>query len=151
MAVREGWFTRVGSGRGSSTRPAGAATLPGPPDQYRAPGGRGRYASPVIARVWRGWATAAGAEDYQWHYETEVAAHLADVPGFCKSTTTDEIAQYGYILTPGRYVGAEEVEDEGEPFDERMTRLVNELNSQFGESAKLEQAIKSNLASIGYA
>ena len=52
------------------------------------------------------------------------------------------------MLTPGRYVGAEEVEDEGEPFDEKMTRLVAELNAQFAESAKLEQAIKANLAGL---
>jgi type I restriction enzyme M protein len=71
-----------------------------------------------------------------------------DVPGFCKSATTDEIAQHGYVLTPGRYVGAEKVEDEGEPFDEKMTRLVAELNSQFAESAKLEEAIKSNVRSL---
>jgi len=55
------------------------------------------------------------------------------------------------VLTPGRYVGAEELEDEGEPFDEKMARLVNELNAQFAESAKLEQAIKANLTEISYA
>jgi type I restriction enzyme M protein len=54
------------------------------------------------------------------------------------------------VLTPGRYVGAEEIEDQGEPFEEKMTRLVDELNAQFAESAKLEQAIKANLAGIGY-
>jgi type I restriction enzyme M protein len=74
----------------------------------------------------------------------------ADVSGFCKSATTDEIAQHGYVLTPGRYVGAEKLEGEGEPFDEKMTRLVTELNAQFAESAKLQQAIKANLANIGY-
>jgi type I restriction enzyme M protein len=74
----------------------------------------------------------------------------ADVPGFCKSATTDEIAQHGYVLTPGRYVGAEEVEDEGELFDEKMRRLVGELNALLTESAKLEQAIQTNLAQLGY-
>ena len=82
-------------------------------------------------------------------------AHLgrpqyADVPGFCKSATTDEIAAHGHVLTPGRYVGAEEVEDDGEPFEEKMPRLVAELNAQFAESAKLEQAIKANLRGLGY-
>ena len=71
------------------------------------------------------------------------------MPGFCKSATTDEIAQHGHVLTPGRYVGAEEVEDDGEPFEEKMTRLVNELNAQFAESAKLEKAIKANLVGLG--
>jgi type I restriction enzyme M protein len=63
--------------------------------------------------------------------------------GFCKSATTAEIAAHGHVLTPGRYVGAEEVEDDGDPFEEKMPRLVAELHAQFAESAKLEQAIRS--------
>ena len=74
----------------------------------------------------------------------------ADIPGFCKSAKTAEIAEHGYVLTPGRYVGAEEVEDDAEPFAEKMQRLVSELNSQFAESAKLEAAIKANLEGLGY-
>jgi type I restriction enzyme M protein len=74
----------------------------------------------------------------------------ADIPGFCKSATTAEIAAHGYVLTPGRYVGAEEAEDDGEPFEEKMPRLVAELHTQFAESAKLEQAIKANLRGLGY-
>ena len=74
----------------------------------------------------------------------------ADVPGFCKSVTTAEIAAHGYVLTPGRYVGAEEVEDDGEPFEGRMPRLVAELNGQFAESAKLEAAIRLNLKSLNF-
>ena len=73
-----------------------------------------------------------------------------DVPGFCKSATTAEIASHGHVLTPGRYVGAEEVEEDGEPFDQKMQRLAVELNSQFAESAKLEQSIKANLRGLGY-
>ena len=72
-----------------------------------------------------------------------------DTPGFCKSATTDEIAKQGYVLTPGRYVGAEELEDEGEPFEKKMSRLANELNAQFRESAELEQMIRANLKSVG--
>ena len=75
----------------------------------------------------------------------------ADVPGFCKSATSAEIAAHGHVLTPGRYVGAEEVEDDGEPFDEKMARLVGELDGQFAESARLEKAIKANLKGLGYA
>jgi type I restriction enzyme M protein len=60
------------------------------------------------------------------------------VAGFCKSATTAEIAAHGHVLTPGRYVGAEEVEDDGDPFEEKMPRLVAELHAQFAESAKLE-------------
>jgi type I restriction enzyme M protein len=73
-----------------------------------------------------------------------------DIPGFCKSATTFEIAAHGHVLTPGRYVGAEEVEDDGEPFEEKMPRLVAELHAQFAEAAKLEQAINANLRGLGY-
>ncbi|GAA5483329.1 hypothetical protein Hsar01_02559 [Haloferula sargassicola] len=73
-----------------------------------------------------------------------------DVPGFCKSATTEEIGKHSFVLTPGRYVGAEEAEDDGEPFEEKMPRLVAELNAQFAESAKLEQAIKANLKGLRY-
>ncbi len=78
------------------------------------------------------------------------AMPYSDIPGFCKSATTDEIAAHGHVLTPGRYVGAEEVDDDGEPFDEKMPRLVAELHAQFAEAAKLEQAIKANLSGLGY-
>ena len=80
----------------------------------------------------------------------EAGSTYQDIPGFCKSATTAEIATHGYVLTPGRYVGAEEVEDDGEPFEEKMTRLVAELNGQFLESAKLELAIRDNLKGLGY-
>ena len=73
-----------------------------------------------------------------------------DVAGFCKSAATAEIAAHGHVLTPGRYVGAEVVEDDGEPFEEKMPRLVAELNGQFVESAKLEAAIRANLKGLGY-
>jgi type I restriction enzyme M protein len=75
----------------------------------------------------------------------------SDVPGFCKSATTAEIAAHGHVLTPGRYVGAEEVADDGDPFEEKMPRLVAELHAQFAESAKLEAQIKANLKGLGYA
>ena len=78
------------------------------------------------------------------------APSYADVAGFYKSATTAEIAAHGHVLTPGRYVGAEEVEDDGDPFEEKMPRLVAELAAQFAESAKLEQAIKANLKGLGY-
>lgn len=70
--------------------------------------------------------------------------------GFCKSAGTDEIAQHGHVLTPGRYVGAEEAEDDDEPFAEKMQRLVGTLSEQFAESRKLEKAIRSNLEGLGY-
>lgn len=74
----------------------------------------------------------------------------ADVPGFCASVKTADIAKHGNVLTPGRYVGAEEVEDTGEPFAEKMPRLVAELRAQFKESARLEKLIEANLGGLGY-
>jgi len=78
------------------------------------------------------------------------AGNFEDVAGFAKSATTAEISAHGYVLTPGRYVGAEEIEDDGEPFEEKMTRLVVELNEQFAKSEKLGKAIKANMRGLGY-
>ena len=64
---------------------------------------------------------------------------LPDEPGFCKSVKLEEIRTHGYVLTPGRYVGAADVEDDGEPFEQKMKRLTATLEEQFAESAKLEQ------------
>ena len=72
----------------------------------------------------------------------------SDIPGFCKSVTTAEIAAHGHVLTPGRYVGAEEIEDDGEPFEKKMPRLVSELESQFAESARLQTEIRSHLSAF---
>jgi type I restriction enzyme M protein len=86
---------------------------------------------------------------HHWRGKSRAGAY-EDIAGFCKSATTAEIAAHGYVLTPGRYVGAEEVEDDGEPFEDKMKRLVAELHAQFAESAKLEQAISANLKGLGY-
>ncbi len=75
---------------------------------------------------------------------------LENVKGFCAVADTDEIARQDYILTPGRYVGIEEQEDDGEPFEEKMTRLTGELGELFEESHKLEAEIRKNLGAIGY-
>ena len=95
--------------------------------------------------AWRGEAGKAG-----YTLPAEPGSHYQDISGFCKSATTADIAAHGYVLTPGRYVGAEAVEDDGEPFEEKMPRLVAELHAQFAESAKLEQAIQANLRGLGY-
>jgi type I restriction enzyme M protein len=73
-----------------------------------------------------------------------------DTPGFCRSAPLDEVAGHSYVLTPGRYVGAADVEDDGEPFEEKMARLTATLHEQFAESARLEQVIHDNLARLGY-
>ena len=72
------------------------------------------------------------------------------MPGFCMAAKLRDIRQHGHVLTPGRYVGAEDVEDDGEGFDVKMSRLTAELADQFVESAKLESAIKANLKGLGY-
>ena len=63
---------------------------------------------------------------------------------------TAEIAKQDYILTPGRYVGIEEQQDDGEPFEEKMTRLTAELSEMFKKSHDLEEEIRKNLGAIGY-
>ena len=73
-----------------------------------------------------------------------------DILGFCKVATIKEIAEQDYILTPGRYVGIEEQEDDGEPFEEKMTRLTSELSDLFKKSHELEDKIRRNLGAIGY-
>lgn len=75
---------------------------------------------------------------------------LEDVKGFCSVATTEDIAKQDYILTPGRYVGIEEQEDDGEPFEEKMTRLTTELSEMFAKSHELENEIRQKLEAIGY-
>jgi type I restriction enzyme M protein len=109
-----------------------------------------------IAGTFREWRI----DDLAWRGETaaeggtlpaDPGASYEDIPGFCKSATTAEIASHGHVLTPGRYVGAEDIEDDGEPFEEKMSRLSAELAVQFSESARLEEAIRNNLKGLGYA
>lgn len=73
-----------------------------------------------------------------------------DVQGFCKSTSLEEVRSHEYILTPGRYVGIEEAEDDGEPFQEKMERLTGELAELFAKSHKLEEEIKKRLRAVGH-
>jgi type I restriction enzyme M protein len=78
------------------------------------------------------------------------AGEYADVPGFCKRAKLGDICKGGYVLTPGRYVGAEAAEDDGEPFEEKMNRLTATLREQQAEAAKLDAAIAANLKELGY-
>jgi type I restriction enzyme M protein len=71
-----------------------------------------------------------------------------DIPGFCKATTTAEIERHGFVLTPGRYVGAEEQEDDDEPFAEKFPRLVTELVKQFAEGDRLMQNVREQLLKV---
>jgi len=78
------------------------------------------------------------------------AGEYADVPGFCKSATLEEIRKHGHVLTPGRYVGAEAQEDDGEPFEEKMRRLSAALHKQMTDARKLDDAIEATLKELGY-
>lgn len=87
---------------------------------------------------------------HAWRGEKD-AGKYADVAGFCKSASLEEITSHGFILTPGRYVGAEATDDDDDmPLDERMEQLTAKLKGQFAESAKLEKAILKNLANLGF-
>ena len=73
-----------------------------------------------------------------------------DTAGFCKKASLDDIKANDYVLTPGRYVGIIEAEDDGEPFEEKMKRLTSELSEQMKRSVKLDTEIKKVLGEIGY-
>jgi type I restriction enzyme M protein len=91
---------------------------------------------------------------HAWRAEGAIADLPGDdyenVAGFCYSADTEEIRGHGYVLTPGRYVGAADVEDDGEPFVEKMERLTGELFAQFTEARGLENRIRDNLRGLGY-
>jgi type I restriction enzyme M protein len=90
------------------------------------------------------------AETYHaWRGDRHSKAY-ADVLGFCKGTKLGDIRKHDYVLTPGRYVGAEAVEDDGEPFELKMKRLAATLRNQNAKAAKLDAAITSNLRELGY-
>lgn len=86
---------------------------------------------------------------HAWRGEKD-AGEYADVPGFCKSATLDEIRRHDYVLTPGRYVGAAAQEDDGEPFAEKMARLAAQWRQQRTEAARLDAAIEANLEALGF-
>ena len=88
--------------------------------------------------------------DMQRTFDKFVEGTLENEKGFCAVVTTDDIAKQEYILTPGRYVGIAETKEDGEPFEEKMTRLTTELGELFEKSHELEAEIKKQLASIGF-
>ena len=83
-------------------------------------------------------------------YNAYVDGTLEDEKGYCAVATTEDIAKQDYILTPGRYVGIEEQEEDGEPFEEKMERLTTELSGLFAKSHELEDEIRKKLGAIGY-
>ncbi len=91
-----------------------------------------------IAGAYHAWRKGGDADGYE------------DIPGFCKSVPLEEMRKHGHVLTPGRYVGAPPPEDDGEPFEDKMKRLVGQLREQQAEGARLDKAITDNLQALGF-
>jgi len=87
---------------------------------------------------------------HSWRGDPDCGQDYEDVLGFCKGAGIDEIREHNHILTPGRYVGAEPIEDDGEPFEEKMKRLVSDLSEQMAEARRLDGVIASNLRYLGF-
>ncbi|MBX9641982.1 MAG: SAM-dependent methyltransferase, partial [Mycobacteriaceae bacterium] len=94
-------------------------------------------------RQWRGEPAPAW-----WDAKKHGEWKFAPVPGFCKPATTAEIAKHGFVLTPGRFVGAEEQEDDGEPFAEKFPRMVAELQEKLVEGERLTALVRSQLGGL---
>jgi type I restriction enzyme M protein len=91
-----------------------------------------------IARTYHAWRGEQSAGKYE------------DKAGFCNAASLKEIEAHGHVLTPGRYVGAEEIEDDGVQFEEKMAELSGELYEQMAEGVALDAAIRKNLEALGY-
>jgi type I restriction enzyme M protein len=87
---------------------------------------------------------------HAWRSDGDAYGSYEDQPGFCGTATLSQIKEHGYVLTPGRYVGIEAVEDDGIPFEEKMSELTTALYEQMAESAQLDDAIRANLEALGY-
>ena len=85
-----------------------------------------------------------------YHEWRTVKGKYEDVKGFCKAAKISEVEKNGFVLTPGRYVGSDYVEEDDEVFEEKMAKITEELSEQFKQSKELEERIKKNLASIGF-
>jgi len=91
-----------------------------------------------IVKTYHSWQKGANSGGYD------------DIPGYCKSASIEEIHEHGYVLTPGRYVGVEPQEEDTEPFNDKMKRLVAELQEQQAEGTRLDEAIRANLDILGF-
>lgn len=101
-------------------------------------------------RVLRDFTQADIAKIADTFHAWQRGENYQDQAGFCFSAELKDIQKHDYVLTPGRYVGAAEQQDDGEPFAEKMARLTVQLKTQFAESSRLEAEIKKNLAGLGY-
>ena len=91
-----------------------------------------------VAGTYHAWLGKSGSDEY------------ADVPGFCKSATLEEIRKHGHVLTPGRYVGAAPQKDDGVPFEEKMARLAAQWQGQQADARRLDKEIDDNLKRLGF-
>jgi type I restriction enzyme M protein len=91
-----------------------------------------------IASIYHSWRGDPGAAEYE------------DEPGFCRSATLDKIRDHGHVLTPGRYVGAADAEEDDEPFDEKMRRLTASLREQMADGRRIDALIEANLRELGF-
>ncbi len=103
-----------------------------------------------IAETYQAWRNRVSAPSKEEERDEGGADEYKDVPGFCKSVTLEEVRKHGHVLTPGRYVGAEAQEDDGEPFEEKMKRLAAQWRKQQAEAVRLDAAIEKNLTQLGF-
>ena len=112
--------------------------------QFIAPESAGRDESRPYAK------TARPEPNNSVRPEPVEGGHYADIPGYCRSVKLEEIAEHGHVLTPGRYVGAEEVEDDDEAFADKMQKLTEILGEQMAKGAELDALIRHKLGGLGY-
>jgi len=135
------WFLARGREQGAWDRSERVLFIDGRKLGYMVDRTHRDLSSEDIARV---------AGTYHAWREAESGGEYSDIAGFCKSATLEEIRQHDYVLTPGRYVGVEPQEEDGEPFAEKMSRLAAEWREQQAEAARLDAAIESNLRHLGF-
>ena len=103
-----------------------------------------------IADTYHAWRNRVPSSSKEEERGEGGSDEYADIPGFCKSAALDEVRTHGHVLTPGRYVGAEAQEEDGEPFEDKMKRLAAQWRKQQAEAAKLDAAIEANLKALGF-
>jgi type I restriction-modification system DNA methylase subunit len=99
------------------------------------------------ARTVLAWLGLSASTYHNWRNKKPDAAY-EDIAGFCKSASIEEVATHDYVLTPGRYVGAVDVEEDGEPIEEKLARLRTQLLAEFDEAERLENVIRIRLKGL---
>ena len=135
------WFLRRGRRAGDEARPGETLFVDARKMGHMVDRTRRDLSAEDIARV---------ADTYHAWRGREGLGEYADVPGFCKSASLEEIRRHGHVLTPGRYVGAPPQEDDGEPFAEKMERLAAQWREQQVEARRLDAEIEANLRRLRF-